>query len=776
MKQGQVANARQEGYTRRALLVALPALFAAYAAASILDAQAWADALSPLLCLVAAASALPNIAKARGIHRVRWILMGLAPFFWALGEGLWALWPFIAGRDQGDSVFLLIVYGSTNAIIAIIVVYFSLKGRKAHDSLQYFVDCGAVLAVALAFAYYVLLDRDLGALSHLSPNNLNSLVNLCLDIIIQTLILSNFLDWKRSDKGSTAALLSAAVFVFCCADGLFIYQEFYGLYKDNNVADLLYLLAMALFGWGAANYDPTVEWSEATHLAHDIGRSTTWKGIVLLLVPACLSFVKGVRAEQLAYFIAIGIVYQAASSTLRRLRDKSREARLLEEKVRERTAELERANAELERVARTDEVTGLCNRTHFIKLLDEAIDSLAKAKNGEAIWLLIMDIDRFKSINDSYGHDLGDEVLREITRRLGKAVAPASVVARLGGDEFGVFCRKGAFEGVEPGVSRIAAAIGEPFSLGHLDLHVELSMGAAAYPEDAASRSDLMRAADMALYRAKTEGTRPIAYFDASLSSAIERRHQIEFALRGAAIGEEFTVFYQPQFAIDGKRLIGMEALLRWDSPALGRVGPAEFIPVAEESGIIIPLSDWMTREALLKVKEWNSRLGLDLVMSVNVSPVQLDDVRCISKLEGLLAELEIPSSWLKIEITEGVAMKDEEGVLAIFQRLEAMGIALAVDDFGTGYSSLSYLKKYNVDYLKIAKELVDETTTDRTAEQLAAAIVSMARALGIKTIAEGVEDERQFALLERMGCDEIQGYYLGRPLPAAEFERRFLG
>jgi diguanylate cyclase (GGDEF)-like protein len=764
---------------RRLQIGALAGLFVASAAAATLGASAWGHALAALLCLACGIYAAPRIFTSRALPRLRWGVMTLVPLLWGFLEALRTARPAF----EADAGRAGLVFACARAFVCLIVAVngavFSLTGRKLKETPQYFVDCGAILWMILGFVYFVLINRRFGELSGLSAYQWVKIACLCLDIVTQVFLLSNFLDWRPGDRHLPSIFISIGVFVFCFFDGFPIYEAFNAdLRLPAFALDGGYLLAMLLFGCGAASADPRRPWSEDTDLAHDFGRRSARKGILLLLVPIALSCSKGFVPEVLTYFAELILSYATASLLLSRLLHSSNEALRLERRVRERTAELEQANAALERAARTDEATGLFNRAYFVRLLDEAIEAAGRGAlegRNEAIWLVFLDIDRFKGINDSYGHDLGDRLLRMVTKRLSLACDDRCSLARLGGDEFAILCRRGRSEGIGDLTERVEAALAGPIRLGHLVLRPTLGIGAAAYPDDAGDRPGLMRAADMALYRAKRGGSRAVAFFDAELSHAIARQNRLEFALRAASIADEFEVRYQPQFAMDGRRLVGAEALLRWHSPELGQVSPDEFIPVAEESGLIIPLSDWMTREALARAKDWNVRFGLGLVMSVNVSPVQMEDVRFIAKFQSLLAEMAAPSSWLKVEITERVAMKDEDEVLSIFEKLEAMGIPLAVDDFGTGYSSLSYLKKYDVDYLKIAKELIDGAIGGASDAQLVRAIVSMARALGIRTIAEGVESEDQFAFLASLGCDEVQGYLLGGPVGAGEFETRHL-
>jgi len=277
------------------------------------------------------------------------------------------------------------------------------------------------------------------------------------------------------------------------------------------------------------------------------------------------------------------------------------------------------------------------------------------------------------------------------------------------------------------------------------------------------------------MYVAKTDRRGGVSFFDSALIAGIERCNRIDLALRRASLTTEFYLVYQPQFSVDGVRLVGMEALVRWNSPDLGFVAPDEFIPIAEENGIITPLSDWIMVTALRQIADWNTRYSRNLLMGINVSPRQLDDVNFLNKLEAAIDECKTLPEWINIEITERSAMKGETFLTGIFNRLASLNISSSIDDFGTGYSSLSYLKEFDIEYLKIAKELIDGIATNETSAQIVQAIIMIATALKLETIAEGVESEDQVKILTALGCDEIQGYYYGRPALPDEFETLYL-
>jgi EAL domain-containing protein (putative c-di-GMP-specific phosphodiesterase class I) len=314
-----------------------------------------------------------------------------------------------------------------------------------------------------------------------------------------------------------------------------------------------------------------------------------------------------------------------------------------------------------------------------------------------------------------------------------------------------------------------------PIVIGSFTVHITVSIGVSVWPDDAKTRSDLMRHADIAMYIAKNRREGGVSFFDHSLNERVERANKIDLALRKVDYDGEFELNFQPQITVGGQRLVGAEALVRWSSPELGIVCPDEFIPVAEENGTIIAMSDWIMKHAFLRIADWNRRYNKELLMGVNISPIQMDASDFLMKLESLLDETKALPDWINLEMTERSAMKDATFIIEIFNRLAELNITTSIDDFGTGYSSLSYLKKFNIDYLKIAKELVDGIAESDTDRDIVQAIIMMSTALGLHTIAEGVEDENQLRLLTSLGCDEIQGYYFGKPVSSDEFEELYL-
>ncbi|WP_115719743.1 EAL domain-containing protein [Gallaecimonas mangrovi] len=427
------------------------------------------------------------------------------------------------------------------------------------------------------------------------------------------------------------------------------------------------------------------------------------------------------------------------------------------------------AEARIAFLAYHDPLTGLPNRTRLVERCDEAI--VAAARRQQQLAMIYLDLDRFKSINDSLGHDVGDALLKEVVKRLHPLCGDDDVLSRQGGDEFLLLLPNVADRRqVETLVHSILAVMSEPFVVKGHRLWISTSIGVSFYPADGDSTDQLLRRADTALYHAKDSGRASCSYFSQHMDKNLAERLRIESALKDAIGSTQLQLYYQPQIEIDTGRLVGAEALLRWESPDLGAVSPGRFIPLAEETGLIIPLGAWALTEACRELAIWRE-LGFDGLMAVNISVKQILRADFFTLLESALAESNIPPNSLELELTESLMMDNVEATLEVVQKLKSLDVRLSIDDFGTGYSSLSYLKRFAVDCLKIDQSFIRGLGNDnQQARSLISAIVNMAHNLELQVVAEGVETAEQLAILEAEKVDIAQGYYLGKPQPAEQF------
>ena len=424
---------------------------------------------------------------------------------------------------------------------------------------------------------------------------------------------------------------------------------------------------------------------------------------------------------------------------------------------------------ELSKLAHYDPLTGLSNRTQFVERLKFTLD-MAKRNHHQSA-LMLLDLDRFKLVNDTLGHQLGDELLIQVARRLKQCVREVDTVSRLGGDEFTVIL--GTIQSSENAAcvaNKILATLSAPFVLSEREVFVSVSIGITVFPIDGDSVNLLIKNADTAMYHAKESGRNNYQYFSDTMNKKMLDELEMETNLRQAFKNEEFSLNYQPQFALKSKKLIGAEVLVRWNHPTLGWISPAVFIPYAEKSNLIIALGEWVLRTACRQAVAWQTS-GLKLQpMSVNLSGMQLKQPDLLYKVAQILEETHFPAHLLELELTEGVLMANVEETITTLNKLKDMGIRLSIDDFGTGYSSLSYLKRFPIDTLKIDQSFIREITTSSDDSAIASTIIAMAHNLRLNVIAEGVETIEQANILLDKECDDVQGYFFSRPLCESDF------
>jgi len=431
--------------------------------------------------------------------------------------------------------------------------------------------------------------------------------------------------------------------------------------------------------------------------------------------------------------------------------------------VVEDVTERKRAEAEIERLAHFDALTDMPNRAAFS---DRIADTAARcAAGGESFAVLCIDLDRFKEVNDVFGHTVGDSLLREIGKRLDAACGD-SFLARVGGDEFTVICAEGAQPAAAEALAeRLLHAIEGEIEVAGQSLRAGMSIGVAVFPTDGADTLVLLANADAALYRAKAEARGSIRFFEPAMDKRLRERRALQHDLRSALSRGELTLHYQPQASIAG-RITGFEALVRWWHPTRGMVPPSEFIPLAEESGLIIPIGEWIFREACREAASWK----VPLRIAVNLSPVQFRHGDLPALVHQTLFDTGLSANRLEIEITEGVLIGDFARAVAILRRLKALGVRIAMDDFGTGYSSLSYLQSFPFDKIKIDQAFVANLNDNPQSAAIIRAVIGLGRGLALPVIAEGVETMEQMSFLERENCSEVQGFLVGRPAPIEQY------
>jgi diguanylate cyclase (GGDEF)-like protein/PAS domain S-box-containing protein len=430
--------------------------------------------------------------------------------------------------------------------------------------------------------------------------------------------------------------------------------------------------------------------------------------------------------------------------------------------------EKKRSEEKMKFMAYHDALTGLPNRRFFNRCLTDALAMSQRAKQSTAV--MFVDLDNFKRINDTLGHAVGDQLLKAVVRRFTACVSEKDIISRLGGDEFAIILQGISRQHAAEVAERIIDCCSEPFVIEGHELFVSPSIGISLYPDDGDSIENLVKNADVAMYEAKEQGKNTYQFYTSEMNEAIFRRVELEKHLRKALEREELSLYYQPQVDLKTGRIIGVEALVRWEHPQWGIVSPADFIPLAEETGLIVPLGEWVLRTACRQQKAWQEA-GLPFTrVSVNLSTRQFYQNDLVKTISQILRQTGLDPQYLELEITESITMSVDHA-LEVLDKLKGLGVKLSMDDFGTGYSSLSYLKNFPIDQLKIDQSFVRDITGSRKDAAIVKTIIELAHNLDMRVIAEGVETEEQLNWLKQQECDEAQGYYFSEPLTVEQFE-----
>jgi diguanylate cyclase (GGDEF)-like protein len=466
-------------------------------------------------------------------------------------------------------------------------------------------------------------------------------------------------------------------------------------------------------------------------------------------------------------------VLQCANALTRKWQNERivrRQVEILEQAVDARTQGLETANKQLRHLATHDALTGLPNRVLMDDRLSQSI--VLADRQGTTFAVLMVDLDRFKLVNDSLGHRAGDELLKEVAQRLRSVVRDVDTVARLGGDEFVLIVTPSLErDAAEQVAKRIIEMMRASVRIAGIELHTSPSIGIAFYPGDATTIETLLAHADAAMYCAKQRGRNNFQCFMPGMNTATQEKVKLESDLRVALEQKQFELHYQPKVNTASGIMHGAEALLRWNHPVRGSVPPAEFIPIAEESGLIGSIGAWVVREACRQARAWQVAGLPPLRVAVNLSASQFRQGNIVEMIADALDLAGLEARFLEVELTESAVMSDPEGSIAILEKLSTMGVLVSVDDFGTGYSSMSYLRRFPIDKLKIDKEFISEIISRSEDASIVRAIISLAHSLKLKVVAEGVESTEQLEFLKTLGCDQYQGFHYSKALPVSEFE-----
>ncbi len=760
---------------RAALLV----LFLCYLTATIVQSDLWGNLLSPtvtfLLFLIVVKA---FVIKANNtVNRIIGIALSVSLLAWAIADIMWAVSDMLLQVDPEEIGIITSFYSITNLGITVTLTVYGLLVLRRWNIVQTLLDSVVLSYLIITLLWIIFLKEDLTMVVALLDDP-NSLICIITDVLIINWIIMWYVAARSGYFPIHIRFITAGAIIYAVADLIYYYQYLYGNYNANTVLDASYILSFGLFAVAGLIKLDKNKMEDGMPILN-IGRKG--KGYFLLMAPIMLITYHGFKVEHILVFMSVILFYIMASSYIQNniyrealLKEEKELTFALENKVKQRTEELEENNKVLQHLIDQDYITGLYNRRYLLAFLEEASGSLA---DDETIALLYLDINRYKMITTMFGHYIGEKILYDMAEKLKpmEKLAKRCILSSYGDDAY-IFAAVGKYDYIQAN-EFAEEAIRLSSDIYHIEgyqIRITANIGISLYPYDALTIGELIKHADIAMTQARMKGFNIIREFDLKMSDIFVRRNNIELMLKKADFRKEFIVYYQPQLETVSRKIIGFEALLRWKTVSGEFISPAEFISVAEETGSIIPIGDWVMRAVMKQLVEWNSRFHDKIMIGINVSLKQLNSDQFKGNLKAEMDLLQIDPKWVDLEITESLQLMENPEVINTLEEIRELGVTISIDDFGTGYSSLSYFKGLPADRIKLAKELIDTIHMDDFDYQLVKAIIHLSHAKGIKVIAEGVETQEQWETLKELQCDEVQGFFFGRPVSSVDIEKTY--
>lgn len=754
-------------------LSALLVLLIAYFFSTLFVSDLFGNILSPLNAFAASGILLYVYLRSdrSNLINMSLLLFSFACFIWGISDTMWAIMYFTGGNPD-ESLLIALMYLMPNVVFLSSMVFFLVTQIGKWNYIQITIDSVIITIMTLLFVWIVFFNKDMTAVETFLQNGFIPVFSIIIDILLIMNILLWFLSIRSGKVPFSIRILSLGLFLYAAVDLYYFYLDFKEMYISNSLIDFAYIISLQLLAFGSLWRMKNDLVSFNLSMLNNAGKRMRW--YFLVLFPFLSTVISGFSVLNILIYAFLIFIFQIFSNYVQLSIENERLLKLEKDNNMILESRVQQQLSELSFLANQDTLTTLFNRRYFMSCLE---DALSTKRENEILAVLLIDLDRFKVINDSFGHDVGDLVLISLANRMLAWNSYGATLARLGGDEFAfILLGKLSYKDVEEFCKQIIDFCSKPIDIENDQLFLTISLGVALQSPDANSCKALLKNADIAMYRAKAQGYNKFLFYDVFFNEQNNKRNEIEKLLRKADCDTDFELFYQPQFSLPDKRLIGAEALIRWKSAEHGYIPPNEFIPIAEQIDFIFDLGKWVLRETIRQGIKWNKTSGLNLKLGVNVSPKQLDDAGFIDILQSLSDTEDYAIEWLDAEITESIMLRDDVKIQSIFEMMRTLGISVSIDDFGSGYSSLGYLNKFPFSRLKIDKSLIDKVSSaNASGTEVVKAIITMAKAVGIKTIAEGVETQDQLEILIDLGCDQVQGYFLGRPVPPDVFEKRFI-
>lgn len=749
--------------------------YLAYFAAIITKNNIIGDILSPILTLIAFCFVFYGfvVKEKNKIFIIAGLSYSMCIFSWFIMDTIWGISTLVLHVNPEDNIVISYGYSATNYLLLIVILIWGYLEIKNWNKMQAFFDVMMVSLCITVMLWVFIFEQDMEKAAILRSDGI-FMTSLLADVIIFAWISIWFFSIRNKKAPFFISFSASGVIIFVLTDILYYYQYFYLVYEPNSLLDGGYVLSFTCMAIGAfvkAKTNPGI----VKNIPDRKGIGKFGKKLFFLTVPVVLVMFKGTQTRLLLYVITSMLLYFIFTNYIQNniyrdeiLEKEKEHVRDLEKKVKERTREIEK-------VMNTDVITGLFNRRYFEIYLENLCDNL---KQNEHAVLLYIDQNKYKYIKALYGKYIAEILLKEIGKRIDTVVSEEEGVLASYGEDVFVAVLSGLFD-YEQGVelaNKIISRCSDVYYIENHDIRVTLNIGISCYPADSKNHEELIRNADMAMLHARTTGFNKISEYNEQIGNHAYYKNKIEMKLKKVVFDEEFSLLFQPQVLCKDGSLYGFEALIRWHTKNGESISPVDFIPVTEETGIIVPLGYWIMEKAAKQLATWKKQISKDFRMAVNVSTKQLLEPKFTSKLIEILNKYEISPNTFEIEITENVQIENNLEVLKTLNAIRDMGISIAIDDFGTGYSSFYYLKHLPINRIKIAKELVDNIENDIYSHSIVQMVISVAKANRIKVIAEGVETREQWECLKKLDCDEIQGFFFAKPMRPDELSENWIG
>jgi diguanylate cyclase (GGDEF)-like protein len=679
---------------------------------------------------------------------------------------MWGISTLILHTNPDENPLISYGYSGTNLFLFLSILYVGHMYLKQMNKIQIILDT-FMSTICFSLVIWVFVFEQTAEKATILQTDIVSMISLAIDVVIFAFLSIWFFSMREMKASRFLNLTIIGILVFVVTDIIYYYEYFFLTYIPNSIIDGSYVWAFSFLALGAGlkQYDSL---DMQVYVKRENWTKRVKKELLYIIIPIVFVIFHPEETHYLIMLLASIMVYYVFSNYIKaniyrdELFKQEQEHNLdLEIKIKERTKEIVR-------IMNTDVITGLYNRRYLEEFLHEICEA---CKNKEHVVLLYIDQNKYKSIKAMYGRQIAEELLKKVSNRILTVVDGDGLLASYGDDVFALVLHGDI--SYEHGLAIAKNIIQNCSDVYHIEGHdiiVTMNIGIACFPRDSMHSEQLIKNADTAMMQARRIGFNHALKYNEKHGDYIDHKNIIELQLN-----EELLMYYQPQVSCQDGSLIGFEALIRWITNKGVFIPPSDFIPITEETGLIIPLGYWIMEKTIAQLAEWNKKTIKKLRLAINVSVKQLNDREFVPRLQSILKYYEVVPSQIEIEITENVEMEANVEILETLRKINGLGVSIAVDDFGTGYSSLNYLKKLPINRIKIAKELVDNIEKDTFDFSLIHMVIAIGKSRGIKVIAEGVETKEQWMCLNGIECDEIQGYYFAKPMPAKAIEEQWL-